>query len=257
MKLARRFFFFCGLSLLLVFSVNPAGRQEEDRQDDTLTENESYTAGGNRREERYRMVKYQIEERGIKDERVLKALREVPRHLFVPEDVKRDAYADRPLPIGYGQTISQPYIVAYMTEVLNIKEGDKVLEIGTGSGYQAAVLAHITPNVYTVEIIKELADRAKQTFENLGYSMIKCNHADGYFGWEEHSPYDAIIVTAAAGHVPPPLVEQLKPGGRIVIPIGGPYQVQTLTLVLKERDGSIRSEQLLPVRFVPLTRAED
>ncbi|HOV40079.1 MAG TPA: protein-L-isoaspartate(D-aspartate) O-methyltransferase, partial [Spirochaetales bacterium] len=157
------------------------------------------------------------------------------------------------LPIGYGQTISQPFIVAYMTELLQLKGNEKVLEIGTGSGYQAAVLAEITPDVYTMEIIPDLAERARKTLENEGYTTVKIRNGDGYYGWEEEAPFDAIIVTAAAGHVPPPLLAQLKPGGIVVIPIGGVYEVQMLTRIEKRSEGSFRTEQLLPVRFVPLT----
>lgn len=206
-----------------------------------------------REKERERMVKTQIAGRDVTDKQVLEAMRSVPRHLFVGEENRNAAYRDSPLPIGYGQTISQPYIVAYMTEKLDIDSGDKVLEIGTGSGYQAAVLSEITKNVYTIEIIEELAAQARERFKELGYDSINVKAGDGYYGWKEHAPFDAIIVTAAAGHVPPPLVRQLKAGGRIVIPVGGVYQVQTLTLVKKESEDSIKTEQLMPVRFVPMT----
>lgn len=206
-----------------------------------------------RTDERRRMVRNQIEGRSITNPRVLEALETVPRHEFVPSGQRSAAYADRPLPIGHGQTISQPYIVAYMTEELELRPGDRVLEIGTGSGYQAAVLAEIVDEVYTIEIIEALADRAKKTFDRLGYDNVHVRVGDGYHGWPEHAPYDAIIVTAAAGHLPPPLVEQLSDEGKIVIPIGPVYQVQTLMEVTKTASGDVRTRQLLPVRFVPMT----
>ena len=184
-------------------------------------------------------------------------MRTTPRHVFVPEDMRSRAYSDTPLPIGHGQTISQPFIVAYMTELLQLEPDDKVLEIGTGSGYQAAVLAQLTPEVYTIEIIKPLAERAKKALADQGYEDVKTKNADGYFGWEEHAPFDAIIVTAAAGHVPPPLWEQLKPGGRMVIPIGGQYEVQRLVVVEKTKEGQRRSQSVMAVRFVPFTRGSE
>ena len=200
------------------------------------------------------MVEDQIERRGVKDPLVLEAMRAVPRHLFVPENQQNKAYKDYPLPIGYGQTISQPYIVAYMTELMELKGGERVLEIGTGSGYQAAILAAITDQVYTVEIIRELGERTIQLLSSLGYEdRLKVKIGDGYFGWEEFAPFDAIIVTAAAGHVPPPLIEQLKPGGKIVIPIGGVYQVQNLMVVTKTLEGEVFTKNMLAVRFVPMT----
>lgn len=206
-----------------------------------------------RQAERDQMVDRQILARGVRSEAVLKAMRFVPRHLFVPQDQRRNAYGDCPLPIGYGQTISQPYIVAYMTEVLGLGPGDKVLEIGTGSGYQAAVLAEITPKVYTVEIIEALGRQVRKRFGELGYDAVSTRIGDGYFGWEEHAPFDAIIVTAAAGHVPPPLVKQLKADGTMVIPIGSPYLIQTLMEVTKSKSGDLRTRSLMPVRFVPMT----
>ncbi len=193
---------------------------------------------------------------GVKDKKVIEAMRTVLRHEFVPESVRRDAYADRPAPIGHGQTISQPYIVAYMTEMLELKPGQKALEIGTGSGYQAAVLAEIVEKVYSIEIIKPLAERATETLKQQGYDKVVVKHGDGYFGWPEHGPFDAIIVTAAASHIPPPLVEQLKPGGRMAIPVGPPLQTQNLILVEKLEDGSVRRKSVMPVRFVPLTRSD-
>jgi len=189
----------------------------------------------------------------VRDERVLEAMRTVPRHEFVPADVRRFAYRDSPLPIGHGQTISQPYIVALMTAHLELERGEKVLEIGTGSGYQAAVLGQLTPHVYSIEIIEPLAERARRVLDEQGYDHVETRHADGYHGWPEQAPFDAIIVTAAAGHVPPPLWDQLAPGGRMVIPIGGTHQIQRLVLLEKRPDGSRRSETLTSVRFVPMT----
>ena len=208
-----------------------------------------------RREERYRMVGEQIAARGITDPATLEALRTVPRHAFVPPDQAPHAYADRPLPIGHGQTISQPYIVAYMTELVDPAPGRKILEIGTGSGYQAAVLAAAGAEVYTIEIIPELAHSAQDRLHRLGFTGVKVRHADGYHGWPDKAPFDAIIVTAAAEFVPPPLIEQLRDGGVMVIPVGSPFFVQTLMLVQK-RAGKIVSTNLMPVRFVPFRRAE-
>jgi protein-L-isoaspartate(D-aspartate) O-methyltransferase len=210
-------------------------------------------------EQRHEMVETQIAHpRGdfrerVADETVLAAMRTVPRHVFVPDKARRLAYRDFPLSIGHGQTISQPYIVAVMTELLKLDKDDKVLEIGTGSGYQAAVLAHITPHVYTIEIVEPLHERSRRVLAQEQYDTISCRRGDGYFGWPEHAPFDAIIVTCAAGHLPPPLWEQLAPGGRIVIPIGGPYQTQRLVMVTKEADGSRRSKAIMLVRFVPMT----
>jgi protein-L-isoaspartate(D-aspartate) O-methyltransferase len=202
---------------------------------------------------RSRMVEEQLRDRSITNPTVLEAMEKVPRHEFVPTAQRGDAYADRPLPIGQGQTISQPYIVAYMTEGLELRASDRVLEIGTGSGYQAAVLAEIVSEVYTIEIIEALARRAAGTLERLDYDNVHVKVGDGYSGWPEHAPYDAIIVTAAAGHIPPALVEQLSPEGKIIIPIGPVYQVQTLMEVTKSASGDVRTRELLPVRFVPMT----
>ncbi|GAB3652914.1 protein-L-isoaspartate(D-aspartate) O-methyltransferase [Echinicola sediminis] len=201
------------------------------------------------------MVKVQIERRGIQESNVLKAMREVKRHLFVPDDYRKNAYDDRPLPIGYGQTISQPYIVAYMTEVISPEPYFKVLEIGTGSGYQAAVLAEIVDEVYTIEIVKELGTSAAKRLESLGFDNIKVKVGDGYYGWEERAPFDAIVVTAAAEFVPPPLIEQLKDGGKMIIPVGSPFMTQMLSLVEK-KNGKPRTKTLMPVRFVPFTRSK-
>lgn len=201
---------------------------------------------------RLRMVESQIEARGISDPAVLMAMRNVPRHKFVPDDLLDHAYADSPLPIGYGQTISQPYIVAMMTESLDLKPGLKVLEIGTGSGYQAAILAEMEAEVYTIEIIPELADQARDRLTRLGFENIHFLTADGYFGWEEFSPFDRIIVTAAPDHLPQPLANQLAEGGRMVIPIGPVGFIQTLWL-LEKMDGELSATNLGGVMFVPLT----
>lgn len=188
--------------------------------------------------------------------RVLAALGKVERHRFVPPRVRALAYADRPLPIGQGQTISQPYIVAIMTELIDPEPEDVVLEIGTGSGYQAAVLAALVKRVYSVEIIAALEERARGALSVQSYNNVTTRLADGYHGWAEHAPFDAIVVTAAAASIPPPLVRQLKPGGRMIIPVGSPFRTQQLVLVSKADDGTVTTRQLMPVRFVPLTRAK-
>ncbi len=187
---------------------------------------------------------------------VVDALNAVPRDEFVPAAQRRYAYENRPLPIGYGQTISQPYIVALMSELADLAPGDRVLEVGTGSGYQAAILAHMGADVHTIEIIPELGNSARNTLSRVGFDDVKARVGDGYFGWPEAAPFDAIVVTAAASHIPPPLTQQLAPGGRMVIPVGPPFLVQQLLLVTKDQDGTLKTRQLLPVRFVPLTRAE-
>jgi protein-L-isoaspartate(D-aspartate) O-methyltransferase len=204
---------------------------------------------------REEMVKTQIEKRGVKDAATLVALRKTPRHLFVPNNVLDDAYDDRPLPIGYGQTISQPFIVAYMTEIVKPKPDHRVLEIGTGSGYQAAVLAEIVKEVYTIEIVDSLGSQARNRLSKLNYKNITVKTGDGYYGWKDKSPFDAIVVTAAAEHIPPPLIEQLKEGGRMIIPIGSPFMVQQLMLVEK-KGGKTRTSSLMPVRFVPFKRSQ-
>jgi len=203
--------------------------------------------------QRAAMVSEQIEGRGVVSAAVLDAMRSVKRHLFVPEDLRSRAYDDHPLPIGLGQTISQPYIVAYMTEVVQPKPHQRILEIGTGSGYQAAVLAEIVDKVYTIEIIAELGTSARIRLEDLGYENVETRIADGYYGWEEVSPFDAIVVTAAAEYIPPSLIDQLKDGGRMIIPVGSPFMVQMLMLVEKKGEG-FTTEALMPVRFVPLRR---
>ncbi|HYA13800.1 MAG TPA: protein-L-isoaspartate(D-aspartate) O-methyltransferase [Syntrophales bacterium] len=204
-------------------------------------------------DQRISMVRTQIMERGVNDADVIRAMKSVPRHKFVPDKYIASAYDDNPLPIGYGQTISQPYIVAYMTEVLKLNKNSTVLEVGTGSGYQAAVLSPVVKQVYTIEIISELAKSAAIRLKNLGYDNVEVGIGDGYYGWNKYAPFDAIIVTAAAGHIPPPLLKQLKNNGRMVIPVGGSFTVQNLILVSKDKDGNITTRNLIPVRFVPLT----
>ncbi|MHC4439116.1 MAG: protein-L-isoaspartate(D-aspartate) O-methyltransferase [Planctomycetota bacterium] len=203
--------------------------------------------------ERARMVDWQIEARAVKDPNVLSAMRTVPRHAFVRSTEQRYAYTDNPLPIGYQQTISQPYIVAFMTEALQLTRNSKVLEIGTGSGYQAAVCAEIAQEVYSIEIVEELAKIAKKRLKELGYRNVFTRYGDGFFGWPEQAPFDAIIGTAAAGRIPKPLIEQLKPGGRMILPYGSPRGFQYLVLVTKDKDGNISRKNVMPVRFVPMT----
>ncbi len=201
---------------------------------------------------RLQMVENDIKARGVKDKAVLSVMAKVPRHLLVDEAIRHKAYGDHPLPIGEGQTISQPYVVALMTEALKLRPTDRVLEIGAGSGYQAAVLAGLVKEVYTIEIRKTLAERAERTLKNLGYKNIKVKYGDGYHGWEEHAPFDAIIITAAANHIPPPLIKQLKEGGRLILPLGSTVYYQTLTLATK-RKGELDLEQFGAVMFVPMT----
>lgn len=187
------------------------------------------------------------------DPRVMQAINTVPRHELVPAYQRPYAYLNRPLAIGYGQTISQPYIVAIMTDLLNPQPEHKILEIGTGSGYQAAIMSRLVRQVYTIEIIEELGNRARKDLGKLGYDNIQVRIGDGYFGWEQHAPFDGIVVTAAASHVPPPLLQQLKPGGRMIIPVGSRFLTQQLLLVTKNEEGKLTTRQILPVRFVPLT----
>lgn len=205
-------------------------------------------------EERRAMVRDQLEARDIDDRTVLEAMGAVRRHEFVPTMLKTRAYADHPLPIGNQQTISQPYIVALMTQLADVSANDVVLEVGTGSGYQAAVLAEIVDQVYTIEIISELATSARERLTSLGYDNVTVRAGDGYLGWEERAPFDAILVTAAAPEIPQPLVDQLKPGGIMIIPVGPRSQVQSLRRIQKAEDGSTTNEEVIPVVFVPLTR---
>jgi len=201
---------------------------------------------------RERMVRTQIQSRNVRDPGTLAAMRAVPRHKFVPERYVGQAYNDHPLPIGLGQTISQPFIVAFMTELMKLEPGDRVFELGTGSGYQAAVASMVAGSVYTMEIYKDLADAAKERLESLGFTNVHARHGDGYNGWEEKAPFDAIIVTAAADHIPPPLIKQLRPGGRLIIPLGSPFSVQQLVLVTKDLKGKVSERAIIAVRFVPL-----
>lgn len=201
---------------------------------------------------REHMVTHDIQKRGISNQRVLDAMRKIPRHLFVRPDLQKSAYDDNPLPIGEGQTISQPYIVALMTQALEIKPTDRILEIGTGSGYQAAVLAELAREVYTVEIKKSLAQKAEYLLKKLGYKNIRIKHGDGYLGWKEHAKFDAIMITAASPYIPPPVINQLKLGGRLVLPQGNPASTQQLILYQKRED-RLKKEVLSLVRFVPLT----
>jgi protein-L-isoaspartate(D-aspartate) O-methyltransferase len=201
---------------------------------------------------RRQMVEQDIRGRDVREPQVLTVMSKVPRHLFVEPAYRDQAYEDHPLPIGEGQTISQPYVVALMTEALRLKREDRVLEIGTGSGYQAAVLAEIVREVFTIEIRKNLADRAGLVLKDLGFKNVKVKFGDGYFGWEEAAPFDAIIITAAANHIPPPLIKQLKEGGRLIVPLGSTVYYQTLILATK-RKGQLDVEQLGPVAFVPMT----
>lgn len=207
--------------------------------------------------ERAEMVTRQIGDRGVRDEHVLSAMRNVPRHDFVPDTEKRYAYHDTPLPIGEGQTISQPYIVALMTELARPDKSHRVLEIGTGSGYQAAVLAEIVEHVYTIEIEPELAQRAAEVLRDLGYDNVTVRTGDGYVGWVEHAPYDIIMVTAAPDHIPQPLIDQLKPGGVMVVPVGPTSATQQLRVLEKDATGKIIWKSVAPVRFVPLRRQND
>ncbi|WP_206684077.1 protein-L-isoaspartate(D-aspartate) O-methyltransferase [Pontibacter beigongshangensis] len=231
--------------LLLMFLLISVGVQEKTRP--TVQENVY-------QQRRDAMVQRHLKDRGIKDEAVLQAMRTVERHKFVPPEQAPLAYADHPLPIGHGQTISQPYIVAYMTEVIRPNATMKVLEIGTGSGYQAAVLAEVVNKVYTVEIVPEHGEAAAGRLKEMGYDNVQVKVADGYLGWEEHAPYDAIMVTAGAEAVPPPLLEQLKEGGRMVIPVGPRSMTQSLMLIEKKKGKAVYKD-LIPVIFVPFTRS--
>ena len=229
---------FCRLVLIALIM---AGCRQEPKMNENVKDME---------ELREQMVQRQITARGVKDPEVIKVMRQVPRHLFVPEDQVKYAYRDEPRPIGEGQTISQPYIVAFMTEQLELKPGDRVLEIGTGSGYQSAVLACLVDSVFTIEIIPELADRAQKLLADLNYDNVVVKEGDGYIGWEEKGPFDAIIVTAAPPRIPPPLLEQLNIGGKMVLPVGEYFQ--ELVVVSKNQTG-LEMKNVLPVRFVPMT----
>jgi len=227
-------------------------KQEAAKEKGKRGPEHTHPAFSQRRHEREEMVAEQIQSRGVNSRDVLNAIETVPRHAFVRARDSSSAYDDRPLPIGLGQTISQPYIVGYMTEALKLRPDFRILEIGTGSGYQAAVCAEIAQEVYTIEIIKELAEPAEKRLKDLGYNNVSVKAGDGYFGWVEKGPFDAIIITAAAGLVPPPLVKQLKPDGRMILPLGSPFGAQTLVLITKDNKGSVQSKSLLPVQFVPM-----
>lgn len=201
---------------------------------------------------RQRMVEKDLKGRDIADPQVLEIMGRIPRHLFVEKSLQRQAYADHPLPIGEGQTISQPYIVALMTQILRIKPGEKVLEVGTGSGYQAAVLAELTDQVFSIEIREKLTQAASKMLKELGYNQVRLKSGDGYFGWEEFAPFDAILVTCAANHIPPSLIKQLKEGGRLILPLGSTTYFQTLTLITK-KGGQTDVQHLMGVAFVPMT----
>jgi protein-L-isoaspartate(D-aspartate) O-methyltransferase len=206
-------------------------------------------------QERERLVSRYVEAAGVRDPTVLAAMRKVPRHLYVPRAMQREAYADHPLPIGHGQTISQPSLVAYMTEILGVDRQSRVLEIGTGSGYQAAILGELVQEVCTIEIVQPLGEAAARLLQRLGYANVFVRVGDGYLGWPERAPFDAIIVTCAPEHVPQPLIDQLKPGGRMCIPVGPNGGTQELYLMIKRADGTLERKAVLPVRFVPMTGA--
>jgi len=235
----------------------PNQQPEQERKDPNdkspLRLEHKHPAFKERTKERAGMVARQIQARDVKDPNVLAAMRIVPRHAFIRPTEQRYAYADYPLPIGYDQTISQPYIVAFMTEALKLKPNSKVLEIGTGSGYQAAVCAEIAQQVYTIEIVEGLAKRAKKCLKELGYPNVFVRFGDGFFGWPDVAPFDAIIGTAAAGRIPPPLLEQLKPGGRMILPVEGSFGFQHLVVITKDDKGNLRKRNVMPVRFVPMT----
>lgn len=246
---------------VIVPAIEPAAEEPEDRPEDAGDREEPKPRvpaidPREREGERHTMVRTQFKGfgRDITDEKTLEAMRTVLRHRLVPDDVQRAAYRDEPLPIGYGQTISQPYMVALMTQDLGLEGGEKVLEIGTGSGYQAAVLAEICKEVYTIEIVEPLSVRATKALSLLGYDNIHTKVGDGYYGWKEHAPFDGIIVTAAASHIPPPLIDQLKDGGRLVIPLGSPVLWQTLTIIEKKGE-TLETTYSTACRFVPMTGA--
>lgn len=261
-KLGRAIREICSVMVVITLSTAPACAQRDtpNRSDQTTDNRKPGTKEvqglprtTERAAERHAMVADQIQARDVRDASVLRAMRNVPRHWFVPENVRRRAYADRPLPIGERQTISQPYIVAFMTQALALTPESKVLEVGTGSGYQAAVLAEITPHVYTIEIVEPLARRTIKLLEQRGYRTIETRIGDGYAGWPEQAPFDAIIVTCAPGHIPPQLFQQLKPGGRMCIPVGPEGWGQSLQLITKTAEGRMDVSNLMPVRFVPMT----
>lgn len=232
---------------------NQPPEQKGRKEEKTPRPEHTHPAFAERTKEREKMVARQIQARDVNDPNVLKAMRIVPRHAFVRDREQSLAYADHPLLIDFDQTISQPYIVAFMTQALGLKPDSKVLEIGTGSGYQAAVCAEIAAEVYTIEIVEGLAKSAKERLKKLGYPNVFVRAGDGYFGWAEKAPYDAIIGTAAAGRVPPPLLEQLKPGGRMILPVEGHFGFQYLVLITRDQKGNLSRRNVMPVQFVPMT----
>ena len=246
MNLARRILLIAALGAVIALAIGLRGLVQSEAQQD-----------GSRQSERKAMVRMQLARRGIRNPEVLRAMRKVPRHKFVPETWQNLAYQDRPLRIGHGQTISQPYVVALMTEVVGLKPTSRVLEIGTGSGYQAAILAELVREVYTIELIGELARQAQTRLSRLGYRNIHVRTGDGYLGWPEAGPFDAIIVTCGADQVPEPLFKQLKPTSKMVIPVGPAYKVQMLRLIEKGTGGQRIARDIFPVRFVPLRRKEN
>ena len=234
-------------------SEEQSSEEGESETQETVGPQRSHPAFAERVEERNQMVRRQIEMREVEDPNVLRVMRAVPRHAFVPDVQRRHAYEDRPLYIGHGQTISQPYIVAFMTEALKLDPNSVVLEIGTGSGYQAAVCAEIAKEVYTIEIVEALATSAAELLKELGYSNVHVRAGDGYYGWPEKGPFDAIIGTAAAEEIPPPLIEQLRKGGRMILPVRGEFGFQYLILVTKDERGQLHRKNVMPVLFVPMT----
>ncbi len=244
-KIKVIFFFILALTILLIINKNYKINNTQKTLENQSQIDEFYEA-------RKYMVDNHMKARDVYDEKVLKVMEKVPRHRFVPDNLVANAYDDMPLPIGYGQTISQPYIVALMTQELNVGKGDKVLEIGTGSGYQAAILAELVKEVYTIEIVEPLAKSAEERLSREGYKNVNIKNADGYFGWPEKAPFDSIIITAAVNHIPPPLIEQLKEGGRLIIPLGSTREFQTLTLVTK-KGNDLDTRFITGVLFVPLT----
>lgn len=240
----------CALGVLV--SGTSCGSAEDEP---ATTERQSVAAEERFEQAKTRMVEHHLQGRAgrdIRDKRVLEAMGKVPRHAFVPENLRTEAYRDSALPIGHGQTISQPYVVAFMTEKLEPKASDRVLEVGTGSGYQAAILAELVAEVYSIEIVEPLGQRAKRTLETLGYENVHVRIGDGYQGWPEQAPFDAVIVTCAPENIPQPLVDQLREGGRMIIPVGPTRGTQHLYL-LRKRAGKVEQESVLPVRFVPMT----
>jgi protein-L-isoaspartate(D-aspartate) O-methyltransferase len=242
---AQRVLPFVAAGWLMVASMAPADSTSGAPPQDSLTR------------ARLAMVAGQIAARGVKDPRVLDAMRAVPRHEFVPASVREDAYADSPLPIGHGQTISQPYIVALMTELARPSPADRVLEVGTGSGYQAAVLSRLVARVFSVELVDPLAQSAASTLRRLGYGNVTVRSGDGYLGWPDEAPFDIIVVTAAPEEVPAALVAQLKPGGRLIVPVGRVYDVQDLQLIEKDATGRVSTRSVIPVRFVPMVKKQE